>query len=403
MNLRSRFPRRTIRLRLTLIYGGLFLVSGAALLAITYLLVANVTGDRLYVARSPGSVSVISTFPVPPTVGPPALGDPQGPISLQQAELEAQMAQLRAHRQHSAELHQLLLQSGIALAIMAVTSIVLGWIVAGRVLRPLRTITTAARGISATNLHRRISLGGPDDEIKELGDTFDGLLGRLEGSFQSQRQFVANASHELRTPLARQRTLIQVALADPDSDIDALRAALERALASGDQQEQLIEALLTLTRGQSGLLRRAPFDLAVVTEEVLLAREAEAQQRGVQVRPTLSPAAVQGDRRLAERLVANLMDNALRYNLADGQVEVDTGMKDGRAVLSIVNTGPIVPSADVDRLIQPFQRLGTDRTNQGRGLGLGLSIVQAIAQAHDAKLSIHPRPSGGLEVQVAFP
>jgi signal transduction histidine kinase len=286
---------------------------------------------------------------------------------------------------------------------MTVISIALGWLVAGRVMRPLRTIITAARYISATSLGDRLAFGGPDDELKELADTFDGLLGRLDASFRSQRQFVANASHELRTPLARQRVLSQVALADPGATAETLRTAHERVLAAGAQQERLIEALLALARGQAGIEKREPFDLAAVASQVLAARQAEAGHRSLNVHTALAPAPTAGNPGLAERLVTNLIDNAMRHNVANGLVEVVTGTRAGRAALSVINTGPVVPVTAVDRLFQPFQRLSADRTGHGQGVGLGLSIVKAIADAHGATLTAHPQPDGGLRIEICFP
>jgi len=273
------------------------------------------------------------------------------------------------------------------------------------VLRPLRTITTAARRISASNLHQRLALRGPDDELRELGNTFNGLLARLEESFGAQRQFVANASHELRTPLARQRTLVEVALRDPGATSGGLRETLERVLVTGEQQERLIEALLTLARSQRGLDRREPLDLAAVTGDALAASEPEADRRGLRVRSSLDPVPVLGDRRLAERLAANLVDNAVRHNVAGGWVEVTTGMGSGRGFLSVANTGPAIPREQVEKLFQPFGRLEATRLSRDArdGLGLGLSIVTAIAAAHDADLRARPRPGGGLEVEVHFP
>ena len=262
--------------------------------------------------------------------------------------------------------------------------------VSGLALRPLRTITATARSISATNLHERLALSGPNDELKELGDTFDDLLTRLEQFIASQRQFVANASHELRTPLALQRTAIQLALADPDATMESLRAAHERVLASGAQQERLIEALLALARGQAGLTRRQPFDLAVLAEQILLARQSLARARSIEIRSVLAPAPMTGDPRLAERLVANLVDNALAYNAAPGWINVMTGRRGDGAFVSVSNTGPVVDAGDVDRLTRPFERLETGRTGHRDGSGLGLSIVQAIVNAHEAP--DHPPP-----------
>jgi signal transduction histidine kinase len=401
-----RVPRRTIRLRLTLVYGGLFLVSGALLLGVTYSLVARQytgrffldTGNRgavkVVVARAaplvPGGVAIAGQESGQAVVGPTALRLPVLGAPSKQAVFAAASAQSLAARK------QLLVDSGIALAIMSVLSIWLGWVVAGRALRPLRTITNAARQISASNLHRRLALTGPDDELKQLGTTFDDLLARLERSFEAQRRFVANASHELRTPLTYERTLLEVALADPDADAASLRQACEQALAVGEQQERLIEALLTLSRSQRGLERRDPIDLAAITASALAA----ADRDGVTVTQALEPAATIGDARLVERLVANLVANAVRHNVPGGSVVLETRTRDGRAVLSVSNTGPVVPAAKLDLLFQPFQRLNGERT--GEGFGLGLSIVEAIAAAHDAPLAAQPRPGGGLAVEVSF-
>ncbi len=308
-----------------------------------------------------------------------------------------------AHAYQSKELQQLLIESGVALGIMALLSIGLGWVVAGRVLRPLRVITSATRDISVSNLHERLSLHGPDDELKELGDTIDGLLERLDASFRSQRQFVANASHELRTPLARQRALAQVALSDPDATADSLRAAHERILASGEQQEQLIDALLTLSRVQAGAVTRSAVDLAPLVRELLTARRAEAEARGVRVIPSLVSAPLRGDPHLVERLVANLLDNALRHNVPGGTVVVRTAPRAGGDWLEIANDGPEVDPGQIERLYEPFERLGAERTNAGDGFGLGLCIVKAIATAHGATLTVAARPAGGLTVEVLFP
>jgi signal transduction histidine kinase len=406
--------RRSIRLRLTLIYGGLFLICGAALLAITYLLVDNASAGS-FCSSGPGGRSACSFVGRAPSAarhGGPAQGvETSGngpgsttlPLTPAQARAMTRQMQAAAAGQHASEMRQLLLYSGVALAIMAAVSAGAGWLVAGRVLRPVRIITAAARDISATSLHRRLALTGPHDELKQLGDTFDGLLARLEASFAAQRQFAANASHELRTPLAWQRTLVQVALADPDAGFESLRAACERVLASGAHQERILEALLTLSRGQAGLDKREPFDLATLAGHVLHARQSDAQDRQLAIHSALAPAPATGDLRLAERLIANLADNALAHNTPGGCIEIVTGIRNSHAVLSVINTGPVVPAAAVDRLLQPFQRLGSDRTGHGEGLGLGLSIVQAITQAHGATLTIRPQPGGGLHAEVSFP
>jgi signal transduction histidine kinase len=297
--------------------------------------------------------------------------------------------------------HRLLIDFAVALAALAAISPALGWIVAGHILRPLRTITATVRDISATGLHRRLALPSPDDELKELGDTFDGLLARLESAFEAQRRFVANASLELRTPLSRQRALGRAALADPAAGTRTLRAAHERILAAGAQQERLVEALLTLTRGQAAIDVHEPFDLAHVTDGVVTARRADAETRSVALRRASSPALAAGHRGLAERLVANLVDNALRHNRPGGWAEVTTGTAGGSATLTVSNSGPAVSPDGVDDLFQPFHRLGG--TEAAEGPGLGLSIVRAIAGAHDATVTATARPEGGLTVEVAFP
>jgi signal transduction histidine kinase len=401
-------PRRTIRLRLTALYGGLFLLCGAGLLAITYALVDSTTPDTFSSTGPNGAL--IGGLASPNHSGSHAASSPSlhtsnapTPLTPKQNSALTHQLQSLGSSYRGNELHHLLIYSGVALAIMAVLSLALGWLIAGRVLRPLRTITSAAREISATNLHRRLALDGPNDELKELGDTFDDLLRRLEEFIAAQRQFVANASHELRTPLAFQRTLVEVALDDPGATMESRRDALERVLASGAQQERLIEALLTLTRGQAGPAKREPFDLAGLTDQAVLGRQAEATRRGVDIRTTLGPCSITGDPRLVERLVVNLVDNAISYNMAGGYVEVTTAASENRATLSVTNTGPQVPPKAVDRLLQPFQRLGSERTGHGEGHGLGLSIVYAIAAAHRAELDIHPGATGGLDVEVRFP
>jgi signal transduction histidine kinase len=278
----------------------------------------------------------------------------------------------------------------------------LAWWIAGRFLRPLRAMNMTAQEISATNLHRRLGVDGPRDELSELGRTLDDLFGRLEASFESQRHFVANASHELRTPLAGQRTLLQVALADPDASAESLRAACQEALELGGQQERLIEALLTLATSEGGVERWEPFDLGEVTENVLAARREEAERRGIHIDAVIVTAPALGDPRLVESLVANLADNAVRHNTTGGRVEISTISVPGRATISVSNTGPVVPAAEVERLFQPLQQLGSERVRHTDGHGLGLAIVRAIAQAHGAEVIARPRLEGGLEIQVAF-
>ncbi len=431
-------PRRTIRLRLTLLYGGLFLVAGAGLLAITYALVAG---------GGPESKSVFVSNPVAagagqlPTVPPgfgkaaPGAGTASGTVIYQQKTPLGTVVQFRAYEGkvnatfkqvssalrsvtsqaneqiaevRGAQLSTLLTESAIALGIMALASIGLGWLMAGRALRPVRTMSTRARGISERNLHERLSLEGPDDELKELAETFDGLLGRLESAFESQRRFVANASHELRTPITLERALVEVALADPHPTVDALRDTCQRVLVASEQQERLIEALLTLARSQRGVESRGPVDLRAVTAEVVQAVPAN----GLRVDVELGDACATGDQAMVERLVANLIENAVRHNQPDGWVSAWTGVREGRPTVEVANAGPLVDDAQLSELLKPFVRAasngnghgnGGGRLHDGHGLGLGLSIVHAISDAHGARLSMSAPPGGGLRVSVAFP
>ena len=286
--------------------------------------------------------------------------------------------------------------SAIALVVLAAASIALGRLIAARALRPLRAITRSARSMSATTLDGRLRVPAAYEEFAELADSLDGLAYRLHESFTAQRQFIANASHELRTPLTVQRTLLQLTLADPDATADTLRSACRDLLDLGRQQEHLIDALLTLANGHQGIDHWAPFDLADLTGKVVL----DHQHPGLRIDSSLTPVTVVGDPALAESLITNLVTNAVRHNVPGGTVEIATTAA-GR--LTVSNTGAPIPPAEIDRLKQPFQRLGTDRTDQTEGHGLGLAIVAAIAHAHRAQLAVHPRPGGGLHVTVDFP
>ncbi|MDX3102433.1 sensor histidine kinase [Nonomuraea angiospora] len=300
-------------------------------------------------------------------------------------------------------LPQLLMGSAVALAILIPVALALGWYVAGRFLHPLRAITATARVISAGNLHRRLGLGEPMDELTELGHTLDDLFARLQASFEAQRHFVANASHELRTPLAGLRTLLEVALADPDADAGSLRAACEEALALGGHQERLVEALLALATSERGVTRWDTLDLAHVVGGVLASRRHLAAEAGVDLAEHLTPAVTAGDPRLIESLVANLIDNAVRHNHAGGHVKVTAETSGTEVALTVANSGPVIPGDQLQRLFQPFQKLAPDRNGRGDGYGLGLAIVNAVAQAHHATLTAGARPEGGLAITVRFP
>jgi len=372
-------PRPSVRLRLTLLYSALFLVSGAVLLAITYVLFQRATGINLIVPT------------MEPNLSPHA-----------RHIVESKIADLESN--HADDLHQLLVQSGIGLAIMTAVSIVLGWLVAGRVLRPLRAMTATTRQISERNLHERLALPGPRDELKDLADTIDALLARLETAFDAQQRFVANAAHELRTPLTLWRALLEERLTDPSTTIDSFRTTSRRLLALGAEQERLLESLLTLAWSERGLDRREHFDLAEVVKVALRDLPSEAESLSLRIDSELGPAPTEGDAALAERLVRNLIDNAVQHNVRGGQLQVRTATESDAAFLSVINDGPVIPAAEVERLFQPFQRLGTERMTPNDGHhGLGLSIVRAVATAHGANLLAESRPDGGLSTGVSFP
>lgn len=368
---------RSARLRLTLLYSGMFLALGTAIVVVIYLV-----GSHGTVIGSSSSSSV-SAVPAP-TQGLPGV--------------HAVISQ-----QHSADVDRLLAASWVTLAVTAVVAAVLGWFLAGRVLRPLRQMTAAAQTISAGNLHERLALTGPVDEFRQLGDTFDDLLGRLEASFAAQRRFVANAAHELRTPLTVERTLLQVALADPDASTASLRAACEELLASGRDHESLLDALLTLATSERGLQSREPIGLGAIAGTVLESSLSEIEHRSLTLTAELERATVNGDRALVECLVANLVDNAVRYSDPGGRVEVRTSADAGHAVLAVINSGPPIATAEIERLFEPFRRLTTDRTAADGHHGLGLSIVRAVATAHSATVTATPGPDGGLAITVRFP
>jgi signal transduction histidine kinase len=274
-----------------------------------------------------------------------------------------------------------------------------GWVMASRTLRPLHTITSTARKLEAGRLDRRINLNGPEDELKELADTFDGMLDRLGESFDSQKRFVANASHELRTPLAVQRTLIEVALADPEAGPE-LRKLGEHLLLTNERSERMIEGLLVLARSDRGLPSRSPVRLDKVVRSVLTATAAQAEEAGVVIEPNLRARTVAGDPVLLERLVTNLVVNAITYNTRGGWVHVEIS---GDPALTVRNSGPVVPADAAATVFEPFRRLAGERTGNSRNAGLGLSIVRSVAQAHDGEASARPGPRGGLVVEIRLP
>ncbi|WP_420115842.1 sensor histidine kinase [Micromonospora sp.] len=383
----------TIRARLTLIYGGLFLLAGTVLLAVTYVLVDQRLAHGLgFNLRGSGGKESISL--------------PQGTqISANQAEhLRTIVRQVQDDARRDA-LDSLLTQGGVALAVVTIAAVAFGWLVAGRALQPLQQITGTARRIAGADgagrgLHERIALVGPTDEVKELADTFDLMLERLDRSFDGQRRFVANASHELRTPLAINRSLVELAITRPDSPPE-LRQLGETLLAVNERHERLIDGLLTLADSENALAEHAEVDLAEIVGHVA---EQTARSSTLAVTRELAPARTAGDPVLLERLTQNLVENAVRHNVdVDGWLSVATAVVDGRATLTVSNSGPVVPGYEIETMFLPFRRLNRERVAGQRGFGLGLSIVRAVARAHGGTVRAVPRPDGGLVVTVSLP
>ncbi len=369
-------PSRTVRLRLTLLYGSLFVVSGVVLLAITYLIFRR--ASRVNVLVPNGSAHRAAA---------------------QNAATELRYAELLRHSTDA--LHHGLLRSVIVLAIMTVVSIALGWLVAGRVLRPLRAMTATTRQISERNLNERLTLAGPRDELKDLADTIDGLLARLEAHVAEQQRFAANASHELRTPLAITKTLLDVARSDPNRNdgelLDRLQAVNTRAI-------ELTEALLLLSRADQRSFIQEPIDLFLMAEEASETLLPLADQRGVSIETSGNLTPTVGSSALLLQLVTNLVHNGIVHNLPDqGTVWVTTAAHPESAVLTVENTGAQFIPQSVSTLVEPFLR-GTERVRPDHaGVGLGLAIVKSITEAHGGTLTLAPRPAGGLRVTVQLP
>jgi signal transduction histidine kinase len=385
-----RWPAPTIRLRLTALYGVVFLITGAVLLSIGYLVVRHNLDTRGDVRQE------LSKLGIPPPSGAPFFGHPLafGPGSPEAKVAAAVRAQLRA-----ATLHRLLVEYLLALGVMTIVSVAAGWLLAGRALRPLRRITGTARRVSSENLGERIGLNGPADELKELADTFDGMLARLDTAFASQRHFVANASHELRTPLAIMRTEVDVALADPDAREQELRHMGEAVRETVDRCERLLESLLMLARSEAAAGHEEAVDLAALAADCITDLHARAYDLDLQVRDDLEPAWTRGDPSLLERMIANLVDNGIRHNERGGFLEVATRPKGGRTLVTVSNGGPTIQPADAQTLTEPFLRL--DRGSGG--FGLGLSIVRSVVEAHGGTITLAPRAEGGLEVILELP
>ncbi|MFE7676756.1 sensor histidine kinase [Streptomyces albidoflavus] len=388
--------RPTIRIRLTLLYGGMFLIAGILLLSIIYLLAAQAVhvGNELPFQVTNGTFTIYSD-------ACPALS---GRRFTSSGAFNDAMKLCIDHQRQQA-LDDLLSRSLLALVGLSVIAFAFGYAMAGRVLAPLGRITRTARSVAGSDLSRRIELDGPDDELKELADTFDDMLDRLERAFTAQQRFVANASHELRTPLAINRTLLEVQLSDPGAPPE-LQQLGKTLLATNERSEQLVEGLLLLARSDNQIVERKPVDLGEVATRAVEQVRGEAEQREVELRPDIAEAVVQGNGVLLERIALNLTQNAVRYNLPPGEggwVEVSTELQHGQAVLVVANTGPVVPAYEIDQLFEPFRRLRTERTGSDKGVGLGLSIVRSVTRAHGGRITAEPREGGGLVMRVTLP
>lgn len=389
------FPwlRPTIRIRLTLLYGGMFLIAGILLLSIIYLLAAQALNDggSGQSFQVTGSNIDITSETCPQLNGATTNG-----------QLNDMLKQCNTiQRQHA--LDDLLSRSLGALLGLAIIAFAFGYAMAGRVLSPLGRITRTARAVAGSDLSRRIELDGPDDELKELADTFDDMLERLQRAFTAQQRFVGNASHELRTPLAINRTLLEVHLSDPGAPVE-LQQLGRTLLSTNERSEQLVEGLLLLARSDNQIVERKPVDLAEVATQAIDQVHGEAEAKGVEIRGARRPAVVQGNGVLLERIALNLVQNAVRYNVPEeGWVEVTTDVEHGQAVLVVSNTGPVVPAYEIDNLFEPFRRLRTERTGSDKGVGLGLSIVRSVARAHGGHIYAQPREGGGLVMRVTLP
>jgi signal transduction histidine kinase len=378
----DRPPRLGIRARLTLLHGGMFLLAGGTLIAISYV---------IFRSNYPGGKAVENILSSTGHLRP-------GQVAVLRQRLDLHRGRV---------LGTVVTQCLLALAAVAVAAAGFGWIMAGRALNPVRRITDTARRVAGRNLGERIALAGPDDEVKELADTFDAMLERLDTSFDSQRQFVANASHELRTPLATNRTVIEVAIASGRVPPE-LRLLVDTILVTNSRSELIIDGLLTLARSDSEAIRRLPVDLSDVAASAVEQTAHEAGAAGITVDAEPYPAVTIGDPVLLERLALNLVRNGIRHNHPGGWVTVSTvttaaGGEPGAVELAVTNSGPVVPQQQLDTLFQPFRRLGGTRTDGSQGVGLGLSIVRSVVRSHDGTLHATARESGGLAIQILLP
>ena len=381
-----------MRTRLAVMYSVLFLLAGIALLGLTYALVVKVL---LPIPTPHGT-------PIPPALAPLCKPPPTSASLLAACKHAIAASGAGAFDQRESTLHALQGASVIALGVTAIAAVGLGWLASGRALRPVRSITEAAQRASELSLGQRLALTGPDDELKQLADTFDVMLERLDAAFTSQKRFVANAAHELRTPLTAMRTAIEVTLSKPTRTPEQLEAMATRVRQSVERAEATVEALLTLASSEVGPMAQEALDLATAAEDALDFARGAIDERDITVDAELASAPVSGDRLLLERMVSNLVENAVRHNEPGGWIAIRTVRHDDTGLLEIANTGPVLTAEQIPMLFEPFAR-AQQRLHSSDGVGLGLSIASAIARAHNATITARPRPGGGLEMTVAIP
>ena len=427
MNFLRRKWNSTIRMRLTVLYAVSFFLAGLLLIGLMYFQLNKVIGSQIlfrFDNRADNGPVSNTTYPQPPPLEgseePPAdapkpnpddLCAQRGGPSFEPREMQRCIREL-ANRTRAETLQTIVMVSTFSLIAVSAIASALGWLLAGHALRPLRQITATARGIADRNLHRRIALEGPEDEIKQLADTLDDMLARLDRAFDSQQRFIANASHELRTPLTINRTLIEVAMIKeqrPDAPLMQLGSTL---LAVNQRHERLIDGLLMLASSEQEIADPQVVELADVAAQVLMESADMARSAGIEIRSQLDAAICRGDTDLLKCLIQNLTDNAIRYNLPEsGWIRVSTGTDtQGNGLVSVENSGPVIPSYEVPRLFEPFRRLSsTERLADSstvlgrRGAGLGLSIVRSIVASHGGQLNAVPREEGGLLINVLLP
>ncbi|MEV4326034.1 HAMP domain-containing sensor histidine kinase [Microbispora rosea] len=385
----SLWSRLGLRMRLTLLYGGLFFLAGSVLLWFTHLLTARALNQRFVVAVA----SKVTGIGTPGAVMGTTLPD---------GDMLAQRVRTNVEQGAADVLSDVLRSSVVVMVLVGVVAVVLGYLVADRALRPLDRVTETAQRLSESTLHERIALRGPQDEVKRLADTFDAMLDRLHRVFDAQRRFIANASHELRTPLAINRTVLEVSLEEPAASED-LKALARALLGTNARYERLIDGLLMLAQSEQEVTARKPVDLRQIVRTVMEQIDLQPRRRKVVVHEDLRPAVAHGDPLFLERCLFNLLENAIKYNVRDGEVWVRLREDEAGVSVTVENTGPPVPPYEVDDLFEPFRRLGGDRVRSARGAGLGLSIVRAIAVAHGGEVEALARPEGGLAVTVRLP